>query len=89
MPKPGHRSRSLRRVKRKTPGGEVSLQYKKRKPSIAKCGKCGAELAGIPRERPHKMVKLGKTEKRPERPFGGNLCTKCMRLEMKARARVE
>ena len=33
------------------------------------------------------MAKLPKTKKRPERPFGGNLCSDCMRKIMKEKAR--
>lgn len=79
MPAPRLRSRSLRRIYRKVPGGRVSLQYKKRKPKAARCGNCGAILKGIPRERPFRMRNMAKTKKRPERPFGGVLCSKCMR----------
>ena len=79
MPEPYKRSRSLRRLQLKVPGGRTVLHYKKRKPGKAKCGKCGALLKGVLRERPYKMHKLAKTKKRPERPYGGNLCSKCMR----------
>ena len=79
MPAPSKRSRSLRRIFVKTPGGRTTIHYKYRKPSSAKCGKCGAVLKGIIRERPYKMRKIAKTKKRPTRPYGGVLCTKCMR----------
>ena len=82
MPAPRFRSRSLRRVFRKVPGGGTNLHYKKRKPQSAKCGSCGAVLKGIPRELPFKMRSMAKTKKRPERPFGGVLCSKCMRKEI-------
>ena len=79
MPAPRLRSRSLRKVFRKVPGGRVSLHYKKRKPKAAKCGNCGAALKGVPRELPFKMRSMAKTKKRPERPYGGVLCSRCMR----------
>lgn len=79
MPAPRLRSRSLRKVFRKVSGGVVSLQYKKKKPKSAKCGNCGAVLKGIPRALPFRMRSMAKTKKRPERPFGGVLCSKCMR----------
>lgn len=82
MPQPRLRSRSLRKVFRKVPGGRVSIHYKKRKPKSAKCGNCGAVLKGIPRELPFKMRSMAKTKKRPERPFGGILCSRCMRQEI-------
>ncbi|MBI2654657.1 50S ribosomal protein L34e [Candidatus Woesearchaeota archaeon] len=82
MPAPRLRSRSLRKVYRKVSGGRVSIHYKKRKPKAAHCGNCGAVLKGVPRELPYKMRSMAKTKKRPERPFGGVLCSKCMRQEI-------
>jgi len=49
MTEPRYRSRSLRRVFKKTPGGRVTVHYAKRKPSSAKCGTCGKSLAGVPK----------------------------------------
>lgn len=89
MPAPRQRSRSLRRVYKKVPGGRTVIHYEKRKPGKAKCGSCGAVLSGVPRERPYKMRNMAKTLKRPERPYGGNLCTKCTRVLMKAKARKQ
>lgn len=82
MPAPRYRSRSLRRIYRKTPGGRTVLRYEKRKPSKAQCGGCGAVLKGMLRERPYKMRKTVKTKKRPERPYGGVLCSKCLRRKI-------
>ncbi len=79
MPAPRLRSRSLRKIFRKVPGGRVSIHYKKRKPKAARCGDCGAVLKGVPRELPFRMRSMAKTKKRPERPYGGVLCSKCMR----------
>lgn len=88
MPEPRHRSRNFRRVDTKLPGGETVIKYKHRTPEVAKCAKCGAALKGIPRKRPHEMAKLGRSKKRVERPFGGNLCTKCSRSLIKEEARI-
>lgn len=77
------RSRTFRRVYVKTPGGKVVIHYKRRKPNSMKCS-CGAVLKGSPRGIPSRMKKLSKTQKRCERPYGGNLCSKCMRLKIKA-----
>jgi len=87
MPAGRHKSRSMRRVYKKTPGAKNVLHYEKRKPKIGHCASCGAALKGVPRERPYKMQNMPKTKKRPERPFGGVLCSKCMRLEMKKKAK--
>ena len=87
MPRPSQKSRSLRRISVKTPGGRTTIHYKYSKPNAAKCGNCGAVLKGIVRERPYKMKKIAKTKKRVSRPYGGNLCSKCMRKVFVDKAR--
>ncbi len=82
MPAPRLRSRSIRKIFTKVPGGRTSVQYKRKKPKMAKCSNCGDVLKGVPHELPYKMRTLAKTKKRPERPFGGLLCSRCMRLEI-------
>jgi len=72
-----YKSRSLRRVYKKTPGSKTRVHYRKRKPGIAKCAICGKPLHGIPRLLPSKFKNLAKTKKRPQRPYGGKLCSKC------------
>ena len=79
MPRPALRSRSLRRVKVRTPGGKTIVRYERRKPGPARCALCGAVLGGVPRERPAKLRKFSHTERRPERPYGGVLCPNCLR----------
>jgi large subunit ribosomal protein L34e len=88
MPRPSRRSRSLRRVHKKLPGGSTKLFYDKRKPRVAHCSKCGIELKGIPRLRPFKARNLSKTKKRPERAYGGFLCGTCLREKLKQEARL-
>jgi len=78
MTLPRHRSRTKRRVKRVAPGGKNVLHYVDRKPQKARCGSCGVDLKGVPRERPAKMRAMSKTKKRPERKFGGVLCGGCV-----------
>lgn len=82
MPAPRLRSRSLRKVFRKVSGGRTNVHFKKRKPKMGRCGSCGVALKGVPRELPFRMRSMAKTKKRPERPFGGVLCSKCMRIEI-------
>ncbi len=87
MPAPRLRSRSLRKVHRKLPGGRTTIHYKRKKPKSAKCANCGAVLKGTPREFPFRMRSMAKTRKRPERPYGGVLCSRCMREEIIKRVR--
>jgi large subunit ribosomal protein L34e len=88
MPAPRYRSRSLRRVHKKMPGGSTRLIYDKRKPKAPHCAQCGIELKGIPRLRPFKARNLSKTKKRPERSYGGFLCGTCLRKKLKQEARL-
>ena len=79
MPRPSKKSKSLRKIYVRTPGGRTNIHYKRRKPKAPVCGRCKATLKGIARERPYKMKKIGKSKKRPTRPYGGVLCSRCMR----------
>ena len=73
-----HKNRSFRKVKVKL-ASRVTTQYKRRKPAHAQCSKCGKKLSGVPRALPVEMRNMPKTKKRPERPYGGVLCSRCMR----------
>lgn len=77
-----HKSRSLRRVYVRTPGGKNKIHYRQRKPGIAKCAVCGKSLHGIPRLLHSKFKNLAKTKKRPQRPYGGKLCSKCTKQKI-------
>jgi len=79
MVRPRLRSRSLRRKKVRTPGNRSITHREKRRPKVAKCAICKKPLHGVPRLNPADMRKLAKTKRRPERPYGGNLCSSCMR----------
>jgi large subunit ribosomal protein L34e len=89
MPQLRYRSRSYRRIFKKTPGGKTVLRYKKKKPSKHICAECGKFLHGVPRGRPYEIRKLSKSKKRPNRPYGGNLCPECARKVFKREARKE
>lgn len=82
MPRPSRRSRTLRRIHVKTPKS-TKLVYAKRKPKKPHCANCGKVLPGVASAAPYKVRKLSKTQKRPERPFGGVLCSACTRLELR------
>jgi large subunit ribosomal protein L34e len=84
MPRPSLRSRTLRRIHVRTTKGS-KLVYAKRKPKKAHCAVCKQVLHGVASARPYKMSKMSKTEKRPDRPYAGQLCSKCMRLKIKSK----
>jgi len=65
--------KSHRRTEVKTTTG-MSVHLTRQRPKKARCTECQKELHGIPRE-----WTLSKTQRRPERPFGGVLCSGCTR----------
>ncbi len=87
MPRGMFKSGRLRKIFVRTPGAKTVVHYRQRKPSKAICGSCKKQLQGVPRELPAKMANMPKTAKRPERPYGGVLCSACTRVLMKAKVR--
>lgn len=87
MPAGKHKSGHYRKVSVRTPGAKTVLHYRKRKPAKAKCGSCKKILSGVPHKLTSKFKNLPKTCKRPERPYGGVLCSGCMRALMKEKCR--
>ena len=88
MSRMSRRSRTLRRVHKKMPGGSTRMIYDKRKPKVAKCAQCGIELKGIQRMRPFKAKNAPKSKKKVERAFGGYLCANCLKAKLKQEARA-
>ena len=68
----------LRRLQVKTPTG-VKWITKKRKPQPAHCANCKGRLRGVPSFNVSDMKNFSKTQRRPERPYGGVLCGTCMK----------
>lgn len=86
MTKPRFKSKSWKEKKVRTPGNRLTVHHKKRMSSAARCANCGRKLSGVPRVRAEKMKRLAKTKKVPERPYGGNLCSSCMREVFRRKA---
>ncbi|MBI4439286.1 50S ribosomal protein L34e [Candidatus Woesearchaeota archaeon] len=80
------KSRTMRRVFRRTPRGTKKV-FELRNPKKAHCSVCSRELQGIPRMRPSELGNSPKTAKRPERPYGGVLCSGCSRRRILVNAR--
>ncbi len=89
MPAGKHKSGRYRKVFVKTPGGKTTVHFRERKPSKTICGSCKKPLLGTPRERPAKLSRKPKSSRRPERPYGGNLCSNCTRSVLKQKIRGE
>ena len=67
--------RTSKKRKYRTPGGDTRIEYHKRKNIKLKCSKCGKELLGIPT----RLAKYSKTQRVPNRPYAGVLCSSCSR----------
>lgn len=67
MPRPAYRSRSLRRVKVRTPGGRTVVHYEKRAKGVPKCPVTNLPLGGMN----HKVYRFGISIRAPNRPYGG------------------
>jgi len=77
------KSNTFRKVFVKTPGGKTVVHHKRRKPGHAKCAVTGKQLKGVPRDIPANIRKLTRSQRKPSRPFGGNLSSEAMRMVMK------
>ncbi len=80
---PRFRSSSFKMVKKTTPGGKRVAHFRRKGVAKAHCADCGAVLPGVPTGKDAQIAKLAKTEKRPERSFAGNLCSKCARKKIR------
>jgi len=76
------RSRSLRKIYVKISRG-VNIHFKERPAQLSKCSSCKTVLKGIKRFKSRDYKNISKSEKKVNRPYGGNLCSKCMRLRIK------
>lgn len=86
---PRYQSHSFRKMQKRTPGGRTVTQYLHKLHSKHICAICKETLHGKPRGRPIEIHKLSKSERRPERPFGGMLCSKDARVVLSYRAKVK
>lgn len=69
----------IKKIRVRLPSGRTVIKIKKKKPKAAACAVCKKPLHGVPRKHPVQLKKLAKTERRPERAYGGYLCSSCSR----------
>jgi len=72
----------------RTPTGENKISYRRRKNAKPQCAHCGGFLIGVARGTKNIVRKLPKSSRRPERPYGGVLCSKCTRKVIIANIKV-
>ncbi|MCG2870448.1 MAG: 50S ribosomal protein L34e [Vulcanisaeta sp.] len=85
MPRPALRSRKLRRIKTRTPGGRLVTHYEKRFASKPRCAICGKPLSGIDMARVKTEHIRGLTV---SRPYGGYVCHRCLALGLRLAIRM-
>lgn len=78
-----------KKLTKRLPGGSTVIRIKARKPSKPKCGDCGTFLHGVARGTNTQRKNMSKSSKRPERPYGGVLCSKCTRAKIRKQMREE
>lgn len=88
MPAMRFRSRTLRRVFVKMPGGSTVRTYRKRRNAAAQCAVTGETLHGVPRGNKTEVRALPKSQRRPSRPYGGVLSSRAMRRKLIQKARL-
>lgn len=81
-----NRSGSRRKVHVRTVSG-TKERYEEQRPGAAVCS-CGRPLPGVARGTKTQLRKLSKTQKRPSRPFGGQLCAVCLKAGLRNHARL-
>ncbi len=87
MPRPSLRSRSLKRIRIKVPGGARIIHYIKKRPGKPRCASCGRPLSGTARGTKAQVKGMPKSQKAPNRPYGGNLCPECAKEALRERMR--
>jgi large subunit ribosomal protein L34e len=64
----------------RTPGGRLVWRPVEFKRGEARCAWCHGELHGTPVLSKAEMRGIPKSSRRPERPYGGYLCPRCLKL---------
>ncbi|MBD3387906.1 MAG: hypothetical protein GF416_02555 [Candidatus Altiarchaeales archaeon] len=78
MVAPSKRTRSTKKVRRKTPGGKNTTLFRRAKSAKPRCGRCGKQLSGMASGTATEMKSFNKSSKVPARPYAGVLCTDCL-----------
>ena len=84
MPLPKNRSTSVRKIFTRTPKGGKAIHYKRReKGKSHSCALCRGRLQAV-----SSQLAVPASARRPNRKFGGNLCTSCSSRVIVAASRV-
>lgn len=83
----GKMKKAMKKVRKRTVSGKNVFVYRKGRTSSAVCNNCGREMHGMPRMTNAQIAKLAKSYKRPNRKFGGYLCSRCTKEFLRNTAR--
>ena len=72
------RTRSVKKVKVRTPGGVTTTHFRGEKSGKPKCGLCGTTLSAVKSGTTHELRSVPKSGRVPARPYAGVLCTNCL-----------
>jgi len=76
-------------IQRRTPGNRTVTHTKPKKTGKHECAICHGILHGTPARAVVQIRRLKKSQRRPTRPFGGQLCSRCTRKIMVYRAQLK
>ncbi len=79
--------RSGKRKLHKSISGDFSWRSVRKQPNYHICAICKAKLHGTPTGSRVEIRRLSKSQRSPQRPFGGQLCSSCTRNKFKLSAR--
>ncbi len=82
------KSRSFRRIAKRTPKFGSKITFERRKPRKAVCAICGKEIHGVKNLLSKDLRKLAKSQRTVARPYGAYICSECLRKLMKEKARL-
>ena len=80
--------RSGKRKYRKTVSGKITIYRPDKKTRPPKCSNCDNILPGVAKGIRSEVRKLTKSQRTPNRPFGGNMCSPCTKRKIIEKTRV-
>ncbi|MFH1054787.1 MAG: hypothetical protein V1744_01700 [Candidatus Altiarchaeota archaeon] len=78
MVKRSMRTRSRKKVKIRTPGARTVTHFRQEKAGHVTCGRCKSQLGGVASGSPTWMKSISKSQRIPDRSYGGVLCPNCL-----------
>jgi len=72
------RTRSVKKVKIRTPGGITTTHYRSGRAAKVRCGLCEKALPAVASGTPTQLKGMSASSKVPNRPYAGVLCSDCV-----------